>query len=94
VPSQFGTWVPWKAGQNWSVAMSEWMQIAQWQECAKMTRPDIVFEIRNAEGQTMLTPCVIPLPPRPASWKSSAIMFRAVVRPKPQHSAPMPPPKE
>jgi hypothetical protein len=72
--------------------MSEWMAIAQWQECAKITRPGIMFEIRNAEGQSMFAPCVMPLPPMPASWKSSAVKFRAVVQPKPQHSTPMPSP--
>ena len=73
--------------------MSEWIAIAQWQECTKMARPDIVFEIRNAEGQTMLTPCVVPLPAMPFNWKSPAVMFRAVARPKPEHSTPLPPPK-
>jgi len=73
--------------------MSEWIAIAQWQECTKMARPDIVFEIRNAEGQTMLTPCVVPLPAMPFNWKSPGVMFRAVARPKPEHSTPLPPPK-
>ena len=37
--------------------MTEWMAIAQWHECEKMTRPGIVFELKNAEGLTLLTPC-------------------------------------
>jgi hypothetical protein len=73
--------------------MSEWMAIAQWQECTNMMRPGIVFEIRNAEGQTMLTPCTIPLPPMPFNWSSPPTMFRAVAQPKPEHSTPIPAPK-
>lgn len=73
--------------------MSEWIAIAQWHECTKMARPDIVFEIRNAEGQTMLSPCVVPLPEMAFNWKSPAVMFRPVARPKPEHSTPLPPPK-
>ena len=42
--------------------MSEWMAIAQWHDCEKLTRPGIVFELRNAEGQTMLSPCVAQVP--------------------------------
>jgi hypothetical protein len=45
--------------------MSEWMAIAQWQDCVKMDRPRIIFEIRNAEGQSLFTPCVSPLPTMP-----------------------------
>jgi len=74
--------------------MSEWIAIAQWHECTKMARPDIVFEIRNAEGQTMLTSCVVPLPTMPFDWKSPAVMFRPVARPKPEHSSPLPPPSK
>ena len=48
--------------------MSEWMAIAQWHECEKMTRPGIVFELKNAEGQTMLSPCVAQVPQLRSSW--------------------------
>ena len=47
------------------LSMSEWMAIAQWQDCVKMDRPRIIFEIRNAEGQSLFTPCVSPLPTMP-----------------------------
>ena len=40
--------------------MSEWMAIAQWQECEKLARPGIIFELRNSEGQSLFTPCVRP----------------------------------
>ena len=75
------------------VAMSEWVAIAHWAECVKMERPGIAFEIRNAEGQSMFTPCVVPLPPMPFNWKSPAIEFRPVAQPKPLHSTPLPAPK-
>jgi len=73
--------------------MSEWMTIAQWHECEKLSRPDMVFEIRNAEGQTMLTPCTAQVPAKPFDWKSAPTMFRVVEAPRPQRSTPMPPPK-
>jgi hypothetical protein len=58
-----------------------------------MTRPGIVFELKNAEGLTLLTPCVATVPATPYGWKSPPVMFRAVQAPKPRHSEPMPPPK-
>ena len=73
--------------------MGEWMAIAQWEQCIEMARPGIVFEIRNAEGLSLFTPCVTPLPTPPFDWKSPGIEFRAVVEPVPQHSEPIPPPK-
>jgi hypothetical protein len=73
--------------------MSEWMAIAQWSECDKLAKPGIVFEIRNADGQSMLTPCVQPLPNMPFDWKSPAIRFRAVAEGDPVRSAPIPEPK-
>ncbi len=73
--------------------MTDWIAIAQWHECAKMARPGIVFELKNTEGLTLLTPCVAAVPATPYGWKSPPIVFRAVEAPKPQHSTPMPPPK-
>jgi hypothetical protein len=73
--------------------MSEWLAIAEWQRCVEMVRPGIVFEIRNAEGLSLFTPCVVPLPPMPFDWKRPAAEFRAVVEPQPKHSAPLPAPK-
>jgi len=73
--------------------MSEWLAIAQWHECVKLARPGIVFEIRNAEGQSMLTPCVQPPPQAPFDWRSPPLQFRAVAEPKPQRSSPIPSPK-
>lgn len=73
--------------------MSEWLAIAQWHECQKLARPGIVFELKNAEGLTLLTPCVAQVPATPFGWKSPPVVFRAVEAPKPRHSTPMPPPK-
>jgi hypothetical protein len=73
--------------------MSEWLSIAQWHECKKMARPDIVFELKNAEGQSLLTECTAQVPATPFGWKSPPIVFRAVPLSRPLHSAPMPGPK-
>jgi hypothetical protein len=73
--------------------MSEWIAIAQWADCRAMQRPGIVFEIQNAEGQVLLTRCIVPLPTAPLDWKSPPIRFRAVKEPQPEHSSPIPPPK-
>jgi hypothetical protein len=73
--------------------MSEWMAIAQWHECRAMARPGVVFEIRNTAGQSLFTPCVVPLPPMPFDWTSPPVRFRAVAEPMPEHSSPMPEPK-
>jgi hypothetical protein len=74
--------------------MSEWMAIDQWHRCVDMARPGIVFEIRNSEGQSLFTPCVMPLPRMPFDWKSAPLRFRVVPEPKPEHSSPLPGPKE
>ena len=73
--------------------MSEWISIAHWQECMSLARPGIIFEIRNAEGQSLFTPCVVPMPKVPFDWKTPAMQFRAVAQPRPEHSTPIPPPK-
>ena len=73
--------------------MSEWISITLWDKCVDMARPGYVFEIRNADGQSLFTPCVLPLPKMPFDWKSSAVQFRIVAEPRPQHSTPIPPSK-
>ena len=74
--------------------MNEWLTIDRWNECQALTRPGIVFEIQNSQGQSMFTPCVVPLPAAPENWKSPGVKFRAVVQLKPQHSDPLPTPKK
>ena len=73
--------------------MGEWIAIAQWEQCVEMAREGVVFEIRNADGMVMVTPCVTPLPAVPFDWKTPAFEFRAVPETPPQHSTPIPPPK-
>ena len=73
--------------------MGEWIAIAQWHECERMARPGIVFEISNAEGLSLFTPCVAPLPPVPFDWKSPPVRFRTVVEAAPERSAPIPAPR-
>ena len=73
--------------------MVEWLAIEQWQRCVEMARPGIIFEIRNAEGLSLFTPCGA-LPPPPFDWKSPPLRFRVVAEKPAIHSAPMPtPPK-
>ena len=69
------------------------MAIAQWHECVKLARPGVVFEIRNAQGQSMLSPCVQPVPQAPFDWTSPPLRFRVVAAERPRHSSPMPAPK-
>lgn len=73
--------------------VGEWMAIALWQNCAELARPGIVFEVRNAHGQSLLTPCVQPLPATPFDWKSPAKEFRAVPEMPAERSSPLPAPK-
>lgn len=72
--------------------MNEWIAIEQWERCRELARPGIVFEIRNAEGLSLFTPCVTPLPAMPFDWTSPPIAFRAVEEPAPEHSGPAPEP--
>ena len=73
--------------------MIEWIAIAEWQRCLEMARPGIVFEIRNAAGQSLFTPCVATAPQPPFDWKSPPLEFRAVREALPAHSSPIPAPK-
>ena len=73
--------------------MSEWLAISEWHRCVQMARPGIVFEVRNAEGKSLFTPCVTPVPAMPANWTSPPLQFRAVAEPAPERSTPIPPPR-
>ncbi len=72
--------------------MAEWMDIARWNECAQMARPGIIFELKNSQGQSLFSSCTGKVPATPFGWTSPPVLFRAVTQPKPEHSAPMPPP--
>jgi len=73
--------------------MSDWIDFGQWQDCAQMERPGSIFEVRNAEGQSILTTCSDPLQ-LPHDWRSSPVQFRLVEAPKPRHSNPIPQPQK
>ena len=73
--------------------MGEWLAIEQWERCVEMARPGIVFELRNADGLSLFTPCVSSLPDPPFDWASPAIEFRAVPEEPPRHSTPLPEPR-
>ena len=73
--------------------MSEWIAIAQWEKCLELARPGVIFEISNAEGKSLFTPCVVPLPSVPFDWKSAPVRFRSIAEPRPQHSSPLPAPR-
>ena len=73
--------------------MSDWIAIEQWSECVRMERPGIVFELRNEQGLSLFTPCVLPLPEAPFDWQSPPNTFRAVEATKPRHSSPIPKPQ-
>lgn len=73
--------------------MCEWIDFERWPECRQMERPGYVFEVVNAEDQSMLTTCVVPLHP-PFDWSSAPVKFRIVPEPAPRHSDPLPLPAE
>jgi hypothetical protein len=70
--------------------MFDWISIDHWAECASMERSGIVFEIRNAHGQTLFTACVPEVPNAPFDWTGPPIEFRAVPQPPIRHSSPLP----
>lgn len=72
--------------------MVDWIPIDQWVECVSMARSGIVFEIRNANGQTLLTACVPEVPKAPFDWAGPAIEFRVVPERPARHSEPLPGP--
>ena len=69
----------------------DWIDFDRWPDCRTLERPGIVFEVENGVGQSLLTTCTIPLE-IPTDWQGAPTRFRPVEEPKPQHSAPLPPP--
>lgn len=78
------------SAEQW--VMGDWKPIADWAQCAEMAKPGIIFELRNADGQSMYSSCETIVPALPVGWKSPPKEFRPVRQPPPQHSSPMPPP--
>jgi len=72
--------------------MVDWIPIDQWVQCVEMERPGIVFEIRNAQGQTLVTTCVPEVPKAPFDWTAPPKEFRPVQQPPAEHSSPLPEP--
>lgn len=71
--------------------MGDWIDFDRWPECVEMERPGIVFEVVNADNQSLFTNCVVPLE-TPFDWTSAPLRFRAIPEPKPRHSSPIPKP--
>ncbi len=71
--------------------MSEWIDFSRWEECQVMERPGYVFEVANAEAQSLLTDCTLVLPV-PEDWSSPPVKFRLVPAPPLQSSEPIPKP--
>lgn len=72
--------------------MSDWIPIDQWPTCRALERPGIVFEVRNAEGLSLLTPCTVEMPAAPFDWTSPPMAFRPVEEAPARHSEPLPAP--
>jgi hypothetical protein len=72
--------------------MVDWIPMDRWAECSQLERPGIVFEVRNAKGETLLTACMPETPKAPFDWTGPPIEFRPVPEPKPRHSTPLPEP--
>ena len=85
--------LPRAAGSYAEHAMNDWLDISRWSESITMARPGIIFEIQNADGQTMMAQCAIPLPAAPFDWTSPPARFRAVTEAPPARSTPAPTPK-
>jgi hypothetical protein len=73
------------------VVVSEWQAMEAWPNCQSLARPGIVFELQNAQGQSLLARCG-PLPPVPFDWMAGPVRFRAIAEPEAERSAPIPPP--
>jgi hypothetical protein len=73
--------------------MSDWIDFDQWKDCARMERPGFVFEVENADGHRLLTPCTHILQ-LPWDWQSAPVRFRLATAPKPRHSQPIPEPQK
>ncbi|MBX9741707.1 MAG: hypothetical protein K2X62_16655 [Beijerinckiaceae bacterium] len=73
--------------------MTDWVSFDQWANCSGMEKPGYVFEVANAEGKTLLTPCD-PKLQKPWDWASGPVRFRLVPQGKPRRSDPIPPPQQ
>ncbi len=67
-----------------------WFKISKWDDCSHLMNKGYIFEIQNAEGQSMFSECVAGVPKAPFDWHSDAVRFRLVKEPKPEHEDPFP----
>lgn len=67
-----------------------WLPISEWGRCAELVRPGFIAELRNAEGQSLFTPCAPEVPKGPFDWASPASEFRVILEPTSTHSGPLP----
>jgi hypothetical protein len=72
-------------------ATAEWMDMALWADCARLERPGYVFEIENAQGMTIQTPCTAQVDV-PFDWTSPPLRFRLIAEQPAVRSTPMPKP--
>jgi hypothetical protein len=71
-----------------------WFAISLWKNCSHLTQQGHVFELQNAEGQSMLSECTPQVPQGPFDWHSGPVRFRLVKEPLPRHSEPHPRPSD
>jgi hypothetical protein len=69
-----------------------WIPMDEWARCVELSRPGIVFEIRNGEVLSLFTECVQPPPDAPFDWKLPPLEFRPVLESPAEHSDPIPKP--
>lgn len=79
------------APQTGSAPVDGWYDFSKWDQCRSMERPGYSFEIENAEGMKLWTPCT-PVVELPFDWKSEPQRFRLVKMVQGEHSTPMTPP--
>jgi hypothetical protein len=72
--------------------MDAWLPMDRWPECRALEKPGIVFEVQNADGDSMVLACELPFPGAPWDWRSPPIRFRAIGLPKPRPTSPIPGP--
>ncbi|MES2006478.1 MAG: hypothetical protein V4436_00040 [Patescibacteria group bacterium] len=71
-----------------------WFSISKWSNCSHLMQRGSVFELQNAEGQSMLSECTEQVPQGPFDWHSSPVRFRLVKEPLPHRDTPMPQPQD
>jgi hypothetical protein len=95
IPATFAALLVLSACESGTATMDAaggWHDFAEWSRCREMERPGYVFEIENAEGHKLWTPCTETVE-LPHDWVSGPQRFRLSTGVQPQHSTPMPLPE-